>query len=319
MGYSSKRDVSTRVSAQTARHGRRRLRRWKRQRSTKFPECSGVHGYRAAIASQAKLQNSIHAPLSINRLHEPLDQRPMRAHMRNLYWLAERYLAPGLRSAQAAYADVLKEHVSPTTRWLDIGCGHQVFEPWIDGEREIVHRAALVVGSDPDLCSLRNHHTITHRVAALSLPFADASFSLVTANMVLEHLAYPADFFSEVRRVLRTGGKCIVHTPNSGHWQVWTSRAIPQSLKNKLIFWSEGRSSNDVYPTHYRANNPETLTQIGTEARFEVERIEMLDTSTLVRMYLGPFMLLDLLLVRLHTNPRFARRRSNIIGIFQAV
>lgn len=47
------------------------------------------------------------------------------------------------------------------------------------------------------------------------LPFADDSFDLITACEILEHLEnFPANFASEVTRVLRPGGTLLITVPN---------------------------------------------------------------------------------------------------------
>jgi SAM-dependent methyltransferase len=50
------------------------------------------------------------------------------------------------------------------------------------------------------------------------LPFENESFDLVWCSEVIEHLRNPAFSVSEMRRVLKPGGKLIVTTPNSGAW-----------------------------------------------------------------------------------------------------
>jgi SAM-dependent methyltransferase len=48
------------------------------------------------------------------------------------------------------------------------------------------------------------------------LPLADASFDLVWASEVIEHVADTAVWLSEVRRVLAPGGRLLVTTPAHG-------------------------------------------------------------------------------------------------------
>jgi len=49
------------------------------------------------------------------------------------YFRAERLLTPGLRNAQYAYRETLKEKLSADTLWLDIGCGRRLFPDWMPG------------------------------------------------------------------------------------------------------------------------------------------------------------------------------------------
>jgi hypothetical protein len=65
---------------------------------------------------------------------------------------ARRALVPGLRNSNWAYRRMLEARVTPTTRWLDLGCGHQLLLTWMDdGERvaaTLVGRSLFVVGLD---------------------------------------------------------------------------------------------------------------------------------------------------------------------------
>ena len=53
-----------------------------------------------------------------------------------------------------------------------------------------------------------------HTADAYSLPYADASFDVVTAMDFLEHVDRPADVILEFSRVLKPGGLFIFHTFN---------------------------------------------------------------------------------------------------------
>jgi ubiquinone/menaquinone biosynthesis C-methylase UbiE len=52
------------------------------------------------------------------------------------------------------------------------------------------------------------------------LPFPDASFDLVWASEVIEHVADTGQWLSEVRRVLAPGGRLLVTTPSHGRLRV---------------------------------------------------------------------------------------------------
>lgn len=52
--------------------------------------------------------------------------------------------------------------------------------------------------------------------------FEDASFDLVSARHLIEHLSDPRQFMAEINRVLKPGGRLLIRTPNSKalgrHW-----------------------------------------------------------------------------------------------------
>jgi SAM-dependent methyltransferase len=54
---------------------------------------------------------------------------------------------------------------------------------------------------------------------ATALPFADASFDLITMFDLLEHVADDGAVASEALRVLRPGGWILVSTPNRDRWR----------------------------------------------------------------------------------------------------
>jgi SAM-dependent methyltransferase len=98
---------------------------------------------------------------------------------------------------------------------LDLGCGEGY------GTAELAGVARLAVGLDRDASTLRRARARSPgpRLAwvagqAEALPFADGAFDLVCCFQVLEHLADPARFLGEARRVLAPGGRLLLTTPN---------------------------------------------------------------------------------------------------------
>ncbi len=110
--------------------------------------------------------------------------------------------------------------VSPGDRVLDLGCGEGVFAAALAGA------GAEVVGVDVAEEPLRRARA-GHPELDLRLidgegrwELDDASFDVVWAGEVIEHVADTAAWLSELRRVLRSGGRLLLSTPLLGRAQL---------------------------------------------------------------------------------------------------
>jgi ubiquinone/menaquinone biosynthesis C-methylase UbiE len=214
---------------------------------------------------------------------------------------------------------VLRNYVAAGTRWLDLGCGHQVLPAWRSAEEQlIVARSGRAVGLDYELRALKEHQSLTTRVRGdiTKLPFKDNSFTLVTANMVLEHLDSPAIQCREIQRVLAPNGILLCHTPNVLGYTTILARLIPQALRLPLIALLEGRREEDVFKTHYRANSPRRLTVLARQSGLEPLSMRTI-VSTATSAVITPLAVLELLWIRVLMTSLFRPLRTNLIGIFR--
>jgi ubiquinone/menaquinone biosynthesis C-methylase UbiE len=98
----------------------------------------------------------------------------------------------------------------PNCRLLDIGCGWEArflreVEPYIE----------VGVGLDFKAPEMVEGKIRTERLTLTDcLPYADASFDLVTMLAVLEHLDQPEAILREIHRVLRPGGELVLTVPS---------------------------------------------------------------------------------------------------------
>ncbi len=125
----------------------------------------------------------------------------------------------------------LLTHVSAGTRVLDVGCGEGRFAA------ALARAEAEVVGIDVAAEPLRRAHLLQpeldlrHVPAAGAWPLADASFDVVWAGEVIEHVADTAGWLSEVRRVLHSGGLLLLSTPNHGRLQMLRWALVPRAFE----------------------------------------------------------------------------------------
>src|SRR2546422_4554883 len=130
----------------------------------------------------------------------------------------------------------------PGRHVLDLGCRDGALTQAYAGGNEIV-------GADADREALAEAQKlgIETRWADLDepLPFEDASFDVVVAGELLEHLRDPRRLVDEARRVLRPAGTFVASVPNA------------YRLKNRLRFLLGRKVEDD--PTHLQLFSPNDI------------------------------------------------------------
>ncbi len=102
---------------------------------------------------------------------------------------------------------------------LDVGCGSsRIIKALPEGS----------VALDPLIRKLRYARKFSKplvRGSGFELPFADCSFSCVLCSQVIEHVPKESPILSELRRVLKPGGRLVLGTPDYANWEwVWTEK-----------------------------------------------------------------------------------------------
>jgi SAM-dependent methyltransferase len=101
-------------------------------------------------------------------------------------------------------------------RALDLGCGTGEFTA------ALAEAGAEAIGAEVAQAAIDRaraaHPQLDFRLVPIDgpLPFEDCEFDLVWASEVIEHIADTAGWLSEIRRVLRPGGRLLVTTPDHG-------------------------------------------------------------------------------------------------------
>lgn len=149
---------------------------------------------------------------------------------------------------------------------LDFGAGRnryeQDFDPAVDSYhirdlRDLRFNGAIVTAADVDSDVLG--HPSSHHQQVIDpdrpLPFGDASFDLIVADYVFEHVEKPEAVASELMRVMKPGGILFARTPNKRGYVKLFSALVPNRLHTAVLkFVSPQRKSHDTFPTFYRLN-----------------------------------------------------------------
>ena len=109
----------------------------------------------------------------------------------------------------------IREKLRKEHRVLNLGAGPKT------GDANCIQRdeAAELVGADIDPIVLDNDELDSAvLIEDGRLPFDDDYFDLVFSVYVLEHVAKPHEFLSEVLRALKPGGSYFFRTPNMYHY-----------------------------------------------------------------------------------------------------
>jgi SAM-dependent methyltransferase len=82
-----------------------------------------------------------------------------------------------------------------------------------------------------------------------ALPFGEATFDLITAFEVIEHLERWPDLLTEARRVLTPGGILLVSTPNKAYYAEMRAKVGPNPFHCHEFEYEEFRSAlSEVFP-----------------------------------------------------------------------
>ena len=154
-------------------------------------------------------------------------------------------------------------------RVLDAGCGVGY------GSVRLARSADRVVGLDnarePLLATQLEYGDSDVRLAegdCRGLPFANASFDVVVAFEVIEHLENWRGFLAEARRVLTPGGRLLVSTPNKVYYQ--QTRTTPNLYHVHEFDYDEFREELAKFfknTTMFLENHSDAITFTPLEAR----------------------------------------------------
>jgi 2-polyprenyl-3-methyl-5-hydroxy-6-metoxy-1,4-benzoquinol methylase len=184
--------------------------------------------------------------------------------MHDYYEQLWQQLPSGLQPSDfAPRRDFLLARVRSGERVLDVGCGEGAFT--VELARAGVSVVGVDIAEEPLRRARARHSELDLRVidGEGSWQLEDASFDTVWAGEVIEHVADTAAWLSELRRVLRSGGRLLLSTPAHGRLAMIGLGLSPRAFARHF----------DPLGDHLRFYSADTLTAL--LAQFGFESIEV--------------------------------------------
>ena len=106
---------------------------------------------------------------------------------------------------------------------LNIGCGRDVREGWVNADLHPVDGRVMRVDADSPCW-----------------PWMDETFALIEARDLIEHLARPVQFLGECWRVLKPGGQLRIRGPHYTCRDTYTDLTHRRGLSSESLLWAGG-------------------------------------------------------------------------------
>lgn len=136
-------------------------------------------------------------------------------------------------------------------RVLDLGCGTGY------GTADLARVASSAVGvdvSEDAIAYARSHFPSARflRGSATAVPFPSASFEMITAFEVIEHLCDGRRLLSEAKRLLASAGLLVVSTPNKRYYAEARAKSGPNPFHEHEFTYDEFQAALGEFFPHAR-------------------------------------------------------------------
>lgn len=214
------------------------------------------------------------------------------------------------------YEALVRRLVSDDTRWLDIGCGRNIFPSNAALAYDLAGRCKLLVGVDPDE-TVEENPFVHQKVRGMVEDLDPAQrYDLVTMRMVAEHVADPERLIATLARLVDPGGLVVVYTVNRYSPVPVATSLVPFSLHYPIKYFLWRGESKDTFPTTFRMNTRRELNRLFSAGGFSESGFWYLDDCrTLQRFRLLNVMELS---IRSLLNRLGARYPENcLLGVYR--
>jgi 2-polyprenyl-3-methyl-5-hydroxy-6-metoxy-1,4-benzoquinol methylase len=192
-------------------------------------------------------------------------------------WGPRRRLRFGYFTPDDVYEATVTKLVTPSTQWLDVGCGRDIFPDNPALARALASRCKRLVGLDIS-DNLDENDIVHERVKAAVEDYApETPFNLVTLRMVAEHVGNPDGAVKALARITMIGGKVVIFTVCKFSPITMISALMPFRAHHPLKAFLWQTEERDTFPTEYRMNTRRQLIKLFTAAGFREALFERID------------------------------------------
>lgn len=108
----------------------------------------------------------------------------------------------------------MNEFIKPGSRGMEVGAGAGLSKLFITSDNFLLTDYAP------------NEWLDVKNVDALGTPFKDGEFDYVVSSNMIHHVPYPAQFFDEMRRILKPGGALLIQEINASFFMRFVLRLM---------------------------------------------------------------------------------------------
>lgn len=180
------------------------------------------------------------------------------------------------------YEAFVDSRVTPSTRWIDVGGGRDLFPNNRELASRLAARAAKVVGVDPD-ANIHDNPYIGEALQGMlgDYPGAEA-FDLLTLRMVAEHVEDAEGLVADLDRLAAPGASVVILTPYLWSPMSIGARFTPMSVHHifKRVLWDT--EERDTFPVQFRMNTRADLYRLFEKSSFTPTHFRLLDDCSVL-------------------------------------
>lgn len=220
---------------------------------------------------------------------------------------------PHFKDVGYFFKEYLTRYITPDSRLLDIGCGHQAFA------QEFYETAKWRVGVDVDRASLAANKIMDEKYPGTieELPDSLEKFDVIIGQWILEHLENPDAVVRRISGLGKPGSYFIFMTTNIYSPMVLLAKLTPTFLKKILKKFFLNIPLEDTYPAPYRINSVGKIDKHFTKHGFEkveVKTVGVLTYFAFNRYVLRTKIFLDKILDRFSFTKIF---NTHLVGVYR--